>query len=138
MTAQALADRDAIADLLRRYAAGVDARDLGAVAACFAPGAAYAGTLGAGTVADALPRLAAAMRRYTATMHRLGPQAIRVDGDRARATTDCLAHHVLAGGAQRTVAVTYDDALVRDAGGWRIVARHVTTRWARAEAAPHG
>lgn len=138
MTPRALADRDAVADVLRRYAAGVDAKDAGAVAACFAPDAAYAGALGSGTIADALPRLVAAMARYAATMHRLGPQAIALDGDRAHATTDCIAHHVLADGAQRTVAVTYDDALARHGDGWRIVGRHVTTRWARVEGPARG
>lgn len=133
-TAQALADRDAIHGVLLRYAAGVDRKDLDAVAACFTPDAAYAGALGAGTVADALPRLAGAMTRYAATTHRLGPQAIALDGDRAQATTDCIAHHVLPDGAHRTVAVTYADTLARHGDGWRIVARRVTTRWARAEA----
>lgn len=133
MTSQALADRDAVRDVLLRYAAGVDAKDVARVAACFAPDAAYAGALGAGTIADALPRLSAAMQRYTATTHRLGPQAIVLDGDHARVTTDCIAHHVRADGGQQTVAVTYDDTLARHPDGWRIVARRATTRWAREE-----
>ncbi len=133
-----LADRGAIHDVLLRYAAAVDDKDLERVAACFAPDAAYAGALGDGTIADALPRLAAAMRRYAATTHRIGPQQITVHGDLARARTDCIAYHVRVDGGQQTVAVTYDDTLARHADGWRIVARRATTRWTREEAPSRG
>lgn len=129
MDAEALRARDEIRDVLARYARGVDGRDLTEVADCFTPDAAYDGALGRGTVADALRTLATAMTRYTATMHLMGRQSIDVAADGAHSETDCVAVHVLPGGAQRTVAVRYTDELVRANGAWRIASRRVHTLW---------
>jgi ketosteroid isomerase-like protein len=131
MTAAALRDREDVRDVLHAYARGVDAKDLPRVASCFTPDAAYDGALGRGTIDDALAVLRGAMGRYTATVHRIGNQTVTVDGDRARSEADCLAEHVLADGAQLTVAVRYHDDLVRSADGWRIARRAVTTLWRR-------
>jgi ketosteroid isomerase-like protein len=127
----ALTDREDVRDVLLAYARGVDAKDLARVAACFTSDAAYDGALGTGTIADALGALDGAMRRYAATVHRIGNQAVDVDGDRAHSEADCLAEHVLPDGRHVLVAVRYRDDLVRDAAGWRIARRAVTTLWRR-------
>ena len=127
----ATADRIAIRDVLARYAAAVDAKDLDAVAACFTPDCAYAGSLGSGTIADALEALTNAMARYDATTHLLGASVVAVDGDTATADTPCVAHHVLPGGRHLTVAVRYADALTRTPTGWRIRRRKVQATWRR-------
>lgn len=131
MTAAQLRDRDDVRDVLLAYARGVDAKDLDGVAACFSADATYDGALGRGTIDDALRALDGAMRRYAATVHRMGNQIVALDGDRAHSETDCLAEHVLADGAQMTVAVRYVDDLVRAPSGWRIARRAVTTFWRR-------
>lgn len=133
MTAAALVDRDALRDVLLAYARGVDAKDLARVAACFTPDAEYDGALGRGTIGDALRALDGAMRRYAATVHRIGNQTVAVDGDQAHSETDCLAEHVLGDGGHLLVAVRYRDDLVRSPDGWRIARRAVTTLWQRRE-----
>jgi 3-phenylpropionate/cinnamic acid dioxygenase small subunit len=135
VTPAALADRDAVAELLHRYARGVDAQDVDAVAACFTPDAAYEGTLGRGTVADALRALAGAFPRYDATMHAMHNGRVVLHGDTARSTTDCVARHRLRAGGWLVVGVTYHDGLVRTSAGWRIAARRVEPRWTRREPA---
>ena len=125
----------AIRDLLLRYARGVDRRDLDLVRSCFAPDARYAGVLAAGTVADMLAALPAAMARYAATMHFMGEPEVTLDGDAAHTLTPTVAYHVLrdAPGRLRTVAVRYDDRLERRPEGWHIVARHVHRDWERVQ-----
>lgn len=127
----AVADREAIRDLLCRYALAVDRRRLDAVAACFTADCAYEGTLGRGPIAIALAALAEAFGRYDRTMHVIGTQAIRVDGDGAEAETYCVAYHVRPDGGHFTAGVRYVDSLVRGADGWRIRRRVVHTDWTR-------
>ncbi len=133
MTDEEVDDRVSIRELLLRYARGVDARDLGAVASCFTHDAAYRGTLATGTIADALAALPAAMRRYTATRHAITAHSVEIDGETARSTADCTAQHWLPGGGCHTVGVRYRDDLVRDAGGWRIARRDVEHLWTRGD-----
>jgi ketosteroid isomerase-like protein len=125
MAAAEAEDRVAIRELLLRYARGVDARDLTLVRSCFAPDAGYRGALATGTIADALEALLDAMRRYTATRHAITSQTLDIEGDTARSSTDCTAHHWLPDGSCRTVTVRYHDELARGPGGWRITRREV-------------
>ena len=131
MTDQEIDDRVSIRELLLRYARGVDARDLGLVASCFTPDAAYRGALATGTVTDALAALPAAMGRYTATRHAIAGHSVEIDGDTATSSADCTAQHWLPGGGCHTVAVRYRDDLVRGADGWRITRREVEHLWTR-------
>ena len=118
-------DRVAIRELMLRYARGIDARDLAVVRSCFTPDAGYRGMLATGTIADALDALPDAMQRYTATRHAITAQTVDLQGDTARSSTDCTAHHWLPDGACRTVSVRYHDELARGPGGWRITQREV-------------
>ncbi len=135
MDASALADREAIRAVLHGYALAVDRKDRDAVARCFTPDCAYDGALARGTIADALEALVAAFARYERTMHVVGTQAIDLDGDRARAETYCVAYHIHADGAERTVGVRYVDALVRTTDEWRICERTVRVVWERTSGA---
>lgn len=139
MTEQEIDDRVSIRELLLRYVRAVDARDLGLVASCFTPDAGYRGALAAGTIADALAALFAAMARYTATRHTITGQSVEIDGDTAHSSADCTAQHWLPDGGCRTVGVRYRDDLVRGADGWRITRRDVEHLWTRgAEEADDG
>ena len=129
MTPAELADREAIRALVHGYAFAVDRKDLDAVRACFTVDCTYEGTLGRGTIADALATLAGAFARYERTMHCMSTQRIELDGDAAHAETYCVAYHVRPDGGHFTTGVRYRDTLARTAHGWRICARRVTTDW---------
>jgi 3-phenylpropionate/cinnamic acid dioxygenase small subunit len=134
---QHLIDRAAIQDLLVRYAHCVDRRDLEGVAACFTADAEYRGSLGDGTIENALVALRDRMARYESTMHLLGNQLIEIDGDRARSETYAIAHHRLNNDGDRrtlTVGVRYADDLVRREGRWVICRRVVHMEWERDDA----
>jgi ketosteroid isomerase-like protein len=126
-----LADQIGIRDVILGYARPVVRKDLEAVARCFTQECAYEGSLASGRFARALDRLRGAFERYTRTMHVMGTQDVAVDGDAARARTYCIAFHVRTDGRHTTVAVRYDDALVRTGDGWRIARRAVATVWTR-------
>jgi hypothetical protein len=127
----ALHDTLAIRDLIYRYARGVDRRDVDLVRSCFTADCGYEGALASGRIADMLAALPAAMARYRSTLHFMGEPAVAIDEDRAHATTPTVAYHVFRepDAGVRTVAVRYDDALLRTPGGWRIASRRVTRLW---------
>lgn len=132
-----LIDRAAIQDLLVRYAHCVDRRDLEGVAACFTSDAGYRGSLGEGTIQNALVALRQRMDRYESTMHLLGNQLIEIDGDRAKSETYAIAHHRINNNGDRrnlTVGVRYEDDLVRRDGRWIICRRVVHMEWERDDA----
>jgi ketosteroid isomerase-like protein len=124
-----LADRFAVCEVVLRYGRGVDRRDLDLVASCFTPDCAYEGTLASGTIADALAALPGRLARYVRTMHLMGTQDVRLDGDLAWCETACVAYHVLPDGGLSTVGVRYRDELVRGTDGWRIRRRSVERVW---------
>ena len=126
-----LADEIAVRDVVLGYARAVDAMDVEAVARCFTPDCAYEGALASGTITDALATLRSAFARYTRTMHFMGTQDARVDGDAAEVLTYCTAYHVRTDGRHATVGVRYRDTLVRTEDGWRITRRSVRTEWSR-------
>ena len=128
-----LADEIAVRDVVLEYARAVDAMDVEAVARCFTPDCAYEGSLATGTIADALATLRGAFARYTRTMHFMGTQDARVDGDAAEVLTYCTAYHVRLDGRHATVGVRYRDTLVRTPTGWRIARRVVRTAWSRVD-----
>jgi hypothetical protein len=91
--AAGLADRAAIADVLVRYAEGLDRRDLAAVRSCFAVDvrAEYGGVeLEAGV--DALVEHVSVVRTFAASTHLLGNMRIDVSGDDASSTCRCVAY----------------------------------------------
>ena len=131
-----LLDRNAIRDVLLRYARGVDRRDVDLVASCFLPGARYEGALGQGTIETALNALRERLARYEGTMHFIGNQLIELHGDKARSETYAVAYHrrCVAGAPQLlSVGLRYVDDLVRSDGQWRIHCRFVYREWQRRE-----
>lgn len=135
-----LLERDAVADVIRRYAFGIDTRDDVMVHSCFARDARIQGTVFSGGVEEYLGRLLAHVREFGATMHHLGTQLIEVQDDTASAHTYAIALHFRdAAGTDEDVAVgvRYDDRLRREPGGtWRIVDRTVRSIWRRVAERP--
>ena len=129
-----LLDRAAIHDVIMRYARGVDRRDLGLVAACFTPDAAYEGALGQGKIDTALAAMRERMSRYESTMHFMGTQLIEISGDSAKSETYAIAYHQLSDDGERrnlAVGVRYLDDLVRRDEQWLICRRVVKLEWQR-------
>jgi len=125
-------DRWAIQDVMQRYAAGVDERDLDLYRSCFADDVEVVGfgdepTYG-GDAWTAFVRQA--LEAYNETQHMLSPVYATIEGDIAEARTDVQALHYMKAqpGAILTLWATYLTRMQRDgAGGWKIV-RHELVR----------
>jgi 3-phenylpropionate/cinnamic acid dioxygenase small subunit len=122
-------DRQDIADVLVRYATGIDRRDWPLFRTVFTDDCELDyGVIGAwkgvDAVADFMEKVHASAGH---TLHRLSNQVIEVDGDRALARTyiDAL---IMVGdeGAGVNGVGFYDDEIVRTPDGWRISRRRFT------------
>ena len=137
----ALADKQAITEALIRYCHGVDRCDLALLKSAFwADGAADYGTAASPSHAfcEALVPLLLGMQ---ATMHNLSNVLILLDGDRARAMSNCVAYHQTAGpdGPLELIAGgRYLDDLEKRGGEWRIAARVYVLDWSRTGPSSHG
>ena len=130
------ADRIALQDVMLRYAAGVDERDMDLYASCFADDVEVLG-FGAETVngRDAwVDYVKKALEAYGPTQHMLGPQLATVDGDSAHCRTDVQAHHYLKDDPDdRTLTLwaTYETDMGRTADGWKITRHRLVSRGTR-------
>ena len=147
---QQLLDRQAIHDVLMRYARGVDRWDFDMVRDCYHPGATDDHGGFSGTVEDFIPWVQGQLERFESTMHFLGNVLIEFDdesvvGDEtavAWAETYCVAYHRLrkdeargAGDADSIAGLRYVDRFERrDLGQgpeWRIAHRQIVVEWNR-------
>jgi ketosteroid isomerase-like protein len=127
----ALETRFAIQDVMTRYAAGVDDRDMDQYRACFADDVEIVGfgeqpIIGADNwVKDVSGKLEA----FGATQHMLGPQLVTVNGDSASTRTDVQAMHYLKEkpDSMLTLWATYLTDYSYIAGEWKIT-RHELLR----------
>lgn len=122
-------DRLDIADVLVRYATGIDRRDWGLFRTCFTADVhADYGDIGEWHSVDAIVEyMAASHEPMGHTLHRLTNLAVALDGDRA--TTRAYVDAILMapdGGSGLNAVGFYDDELVRTGGGWRIARRRFT------------
>ena len=125
------AERDAIFDVLVRYATGIDRRDWDLFRSCFTDDC-HVAYEGIGTW-DSVEAITAFMVEVHApvghTLHRMSNVAVEVDPDgtrgRARSYVDAL---LMAPDGRHGVVATgfYDDELVRVDGHWRIATRTFT------------
>jgi hypothetical protein len=128
------ADKEQIAEVLIRYATGIDSKDWALLRTCWTEDVdADYGEVGRFSGADAITDLMELLHSAMGpTYHRLSNFAIAVDGDRATARS--YVHAVLQAipddGASWVEALGhYDDELIRTTEGWRIARR--TTNIAR-------
>lgn len=133
--------RQALRDLVERYARGADRRMPAEVADLFVPDgrlAIFEGGLsearsdlrGRAMIEKALGRLS----RYRVTTHLLGQQHVDeldLGRGRAAAETYCMAHHVTDGPPARDhlMAIRYLDEFERTSEGWRFLERRLIVDW---------
>ena len=125
-------DRIKLQDVMLRYAAGVDDRDLDLYESCFADDVEVVG-FGEETVIGAKSWRAfveQALSKYGATQHMLGPQLATIDGDLAHCRTDVQALHYLLDteGATLTLWATYFTDMRRFGEDWKIVRHQLVAR----------
>jgi 3-phenylpropionate/cinnamic acid dioxygenase small subunit len=122
-------DRQDIADVLLRYATGIDRRDWSVFRSAFTDDCELDyGEIGTWNGVDAVTHFMEQSHAMAGhTMHRLTNQVITVNGDRAEARTyvDGLIMAADNGSGVKAVGF-YDDDLVRSAEGWRITRRRFT------------
>ena len=133
MSAGEATDRDAIRELLARYARALDERDWEALAACFTPDAQaeYSGVVLEPGVA-AIVRHVEQLAGIPASTHLVGNVLIRLRGDEADVDSQAVVHLVLEQGSRARVRVRglfYSDVVRRVAGEWRIADRRHRADW---------
>ena len=122
-------DRQDIADLLVRYATGIDRRDWTLFRTVFTDDCELDyGEIGAWKGVDAVTDFMEQVHAMAGhTMHRLSNQAITVDGDKATARTYIDGLIMMADNKSGVNAIGfYDDEIVRADNGWRIARRRYT------------
>ena len=132
---QVTKDRIEIQDVMLRYAAGVDERDMQMYRSCFADDVEVVG-FGDATVqgGDAWTEyVVGALGRFEATQHMLSPVLATIDGDMADARTDVQAFHFLKEPAGHTLTLwaTYRSKMRRTAQGWKICRHELVSRGTR-------
>ena len=135
MSDQLTADRIALQDVMLRYAAGVDERDMDLYRSCFTEDVEVLG-FGEAVVhgADAwVDYVREALKQYGPTQHMLGPQLATVDGDTAHARTDLQALHYMAEAEDTTLTLwaTYESDMRRVDGEWKIFRHRLVPRGTR-------
>lgn len=124
-------------DVMLRYAAGVDERDMDMYRACFTddvevldfgPEPVHGGDAWLDFVVDAL-------KQFGATQHMLGPQLATVDGDTAHCRTDVQALHYLKDQPDTTLTLwaTYETDMVKQNGEWKIKKHRLVPRGTRTQ-----
>ena len=123
-------DREArqdVADVLVRYATGIDTRDWDLFRTCFTTDChAHYEDIGTWDGVEAITDfMAVSHAALGETMHRISNIAVTIDGDTARARSYVDAMIMTADGKGGiNPAGWYQDELVRTPDGWRIARRH--------------
>jgi hypothetical protein len=132
---QLLVDRAEIHDVVMRYAAGVDRRDMGMVRSCFAPDLRVEGWGGGFADRDSMITYISGVAIFHTTMHMFGNQYIEVDGDTAHVDTYAMLTHHRDDehGVTHKLNVSrgrYVEDLERRDGRWVITTRGGEPMWA--------
>ncbi len=129
--------RQQIADVIYRYARGIDRLDFELVRSCYHPDAYDDHGSLSGNVDTFIAAAGPFLARWTATQHFMGNMLIEVDGEVARAETYAVAYHrredVEGIGKDDVIGIRYVDRFEKRDGKWRIAYRVVATEWRRVE-----
>ena len=128
LTAEQLADRQAIVAVIDRYATSLDAKDYERFRTCFSDDAVvhYGQELSPDEAADYARGV---LSRFAHTQHLLGNYEVTLDGDRASTRTYVQASHVSAEGTIWVMGGTYIDRFERRGGEWKIVELTLEGKW---------
>ena len=141
LTIDDLLARQEIADVILRYARGVDRLDFDLVRSCYHPDAYDDHGSFTGGVEEFIAMCERFLPKWTATQHFMGNMLIEVDGDLARAETYAVAYHRRESddgtGKDDVFGIRYVDRFERRDGDWRIGHRVVATEWRRVEPVVH-
>ncbi len=137
MNQQHVADRIALMDVMLKYAAGVDERDLDLYRSCFAEDVEVLGFAdqpyhGADAWTEYVQQ---ALERFGPTQHMLGPQLATIDGDTAHCRTDVQALHYMKDAPDTTLTLwaTYETDMKRIDGVWKISRHRLVPRGTRVQ-----
>ena len=129
--------RQEIADVILRYARGIDRLDFDLVRSCYHPDAYDDHGSFQGDVEGFIAMCESFLPRWTATQHFMGNMLIEPDGDMARAETYAVAYHRRENddgtGKDDVFGIRYVDRFERRGGEWRIAHRVVATEWRRVD-----
>ena len=140
ITAEEIADRLAIRELIDAYAHFADRRQPHEQAALYADDGQTLVYTDPATSKPAQVLTGHAehiegfrtLSQYAATMHFNGQSSITLDGDQATAQSYCLAHHLLDTQEGRTLLVLfirYEDSFAKCDGRWRFAERKLIIDW---------
>ena len=137
MSDQLIADRIALQDVMLKYAAGVDERDMDLYRSCFTDDVEVL-DFGDETVNGAeawVDYVKTALEQYGPTQHMLGPQLATVNGDTAYTRSDLQALHYLKEAPTTTVTLwaTYQSDMRRVHGEWKIFRHRLVPRGTRVQ-----
>ena len=129
-----VADRLAIAETLALYCRGIDRCDAEQLAAVFTPDAYLDYGSGAVPIGETIAGLMAGLGTMRLTQHNITNTVMRLDGDTAKAETNCVALHLIPtpeGEIELVVGGRYLDRLVKREGRWQIAERLYVMDWNR-------
>jgi len=136
-----LSDREAIIELMARYAYALDSKDYDAIAACFVDTATadYAGfTEPLAGIEQILPHMRRALDPLSASQHLFTNFIVNIKGDRAELRCDILAQHIRHGEGSETSFLAggrYRVSVARDNGQWKFTAIHARSIWSMGDRA---
>ena len=129
--------RQAITDVIYRYARGIDRMDFDLVRSCYHDDAYDDHGAFAGSVDEFIASARDFLARWTATQHFMGNLLIEIEGDRARAETYAVAYHRReddeGNGKDDVMGIRYVDRFECRDGEWKIAYRVVATEWRRVD-----
>ena len=129
-----LAARLAIAETLALYCRGIDRCDPAQLAAAFTPDAMIDYGDGAKPIAETIPGLMSGLGSMRLTQHNVSNTVMRINGETAKAETNCVALHLIPapeGEIELVVGGRYLDRLVSQDGRWLIAERLYVMDWNR-------
>jgi hypothetical protein len=132
---QALADKAEIADVMHRYATGLDARDWELYRNVFTDvfeNYTATGEWERVTADDWVERWRPVFEGYDATQHFMGNHRYDLRGDEATCTTYVRARHVIVENDEvryHELGGYYTCELVRTSAGWKMSRRRLTATW---------
>ena len=133
---QMLADRAEIADVMHRYATGLDSRDWNLYRNVFTDEfenyTTSTGEWERVTAEDWVERWRPVFEGYDATQHFMGNHIYDIRGDEATCISYVRARHVIVEGenvSYHEIGGYYTSGMVRTSAGWKMARRRLTVTW---------